>query len=456
MRHSSRRVTPRPFSCNTPSDFSRRAAWPVESRTSGLVLRQVSAVATSGARRRTASRAEVDRPIGVILQSRAVLDGLGEVFQQGVGNPTAGPLGLEIAGGAGSGVRTTRLLSARVARLAGFVPVASAVLVRLPWLREVLIGRHVCVFLDDHPPDERALLATFLAELGARSARCHLLLRFTRTEAPRRGARWIDSMGIAAMTSMVFADGDNGPTHLEMFDAARGAGGRPGVFLSNLRAHVTDPPLRIAVVHESSPAYLVPARETVSTKRSVGRVLNDAPERAVRLARRGRHASAERLLVRAARVLEARGEHALASACSTQLGWLARDRGRSDRALEAFERARELAGRQPAGADIESIGAAIGIGVVRTDQLRLRDAESTLRGACAAADVLRDATRRSRAGLALARCLFWQAQARGGRDRDRGSEGFVTRRGVRRRGVSAARAGPSGDRRSARCPCRRI
>ncbi len=128
----------------------------------------------------------------------------------------------------------------------------------------------------------------------------------------------------------------------------------------------------------------------------------------MKLAGRGRHASAERLLVRAARVLEARGEHALASACSTQLGWLARDRGRSDRALEAFERARELAGRQPAGADIENIGAAIGIGVVRTDQLRLRDAESTLRGACAAADVLRHATLRSRAGLALARCLFWQ------------------------------------------------
>jgi len=115
------------------------------------------------------------------------------------------------------------------------------------------------------------LLATFLAELGARSARCHLLLRFTRTQVPRPGARWIDSMGIAAMTSMVFADGDNGPTHEEMFDAARRAGGRPGAFLSNLRAHVADPPLRIAVVHESSPAYVVPTRETVNTKRSVGR-----------------------------------------------------------------------------------------------------------------------------------------------------------------------------------------
>ncbi len=43
-----------------------------------------------------------------------------------------------------------------------------------------------------------------------------MLLRFTRTEAPRSGARWIDTMGIAAMTSMVFVDGDNGPSHEEV------------------------------------------------------------------------------------------------------------------------------------------------------------------------------------------------------------------------------------------------
>ena len=69
-----------------------------------------------------------------------------------------GTTAIEITGGRGSGLRTARLLAARIARLAGFVPVASAVLVRLPWLRERLAGRHVCILLDDHVPDERTTL----------------------------------------------------------------------------------------------------------------------------------------------------------------------------------------------------------------------------------------------------------------------------------------------------------
>ena len=378
---------------------------PLEPRTSRLALREVAA---AGARDQDTEA----RPIGIILQPRAVLDGLSDLFGRGVGTQSVGPLGLEIAGGRGSGIRTTRLLAARLARAAGLVPIASAVLVRWPWLRDHLLGRHLCVFLDDHPPEARALLAAFLAELGARSARRHLLLSFTRTEAPRRGARHIDPMGIAAMTSMVFVDGDNGPSPEELFDAARGAAGRPGLFLTHLRGSVGDPAVRVSVVHESSPAYVASPGGEATDKRTVGRILSDAPERAARLAARGRHASAERLLLRAARVLERLGEFPLASACATELGWLARDRGRSDRALEAFERARDLAGRAtpPSHADVEGLAGLVGIGVVRTDELRLLEAEAVLRAACAAADVLRDARSRVHAGLALTRCLFWQSR----------------------------------------------
>ena len=150
---------------------------------------------------------------GSCFNRAAVLDGLAEALD--VVNRSTGPLGIEIAGANGSGIRTTRLLAARLARIAGLVPIASAAVVRLPWLREQLIGRHLCVLLDDHTPEERSSLATFLAELGARSARRHLLLRFTRTDSPPPGARHIDSMGIAAMTSMVFVDGDNWPSHDE-------------------------------------------------------------------------------------------------------------------------------------------------------------------------------------------------------------------------------------------------
>ena len=154
------------------------------------------------------------------------------------------------------------------------------------------------------------------------------------------------------MTSMVFVDGDHGPSHEELFDAARGAAGRPGLFLERLRAaHVGEPPRRIALVHESSPAYVFASSSSGALPRRAGRVLRDAPDRGARLAARGRHASAIRLLTRASRVLEARGEHALAAACAEQLAWVVRERGQSEMAIEQFDRARALAerGRLPAG-----------------------------------------------------------------------------------------------------------
>ncbi len=316
-----------------------------------------------------------------------------------------GTTSIEITGGKGVGLRTARLLAARSARVAGFVPVASAVLVRLPWLRERLARRHLCILLDDHPSAERATLAMFLAQMGTASARRHVLLRFTRSEAPHPGARQIDSMGIAAMTSMVFVDHDNGPSSEELFDAARGAAGRPGLFLERLRAaHLGEPTARIAVVHESSPAYVL-GSPLSRRSHGAGRVLRDAPDRGGRLAARGRHASAIRLLTRASRVLEARGEPALAAACAAGLAWVLRDRGQSERAVVEFERARALSGD---GAT--AIGAVLGIGVVWTDQRRFREAEASLRGACAGAALLGDAGLKGRASHALARCLYWQSR----------------------------------------------
>ena len=349
------------------------------------------------------------RALGLILQPRSVLENLKEALEVAV---PGGTTPIEITGGRGSGLRTARLFAARMARLAGFVPVASSVLVRLPWLRERLAGRHVCILLDDHVREERFTLAMFLSQLGTASARRHVLLRFTRTEAPPPGARPIDSMGIAAMTSMVFIDGDNGPAHEALFEAARGAAGRPGLFLERLRADgCGEPAARLAVVHESSPAYVFGPRPPALASGGVSRVLRDAPDRGVRLAARGRHASAVRLLTRACRVLEARGEHGLAAACAEQLAWIHRGRGQSEHAVSEFERSRTLATRVSTGGDgAHGLGAAVGIGIVWTDQQRFREAEASLRGARAAADLVRDSALVGRATLALARCLYWQAR----------------------------------------------
>ena len=351
------------------------------------------------------------RPLGLILQPRSILESLKEALEVAV---PGGTTTIEITGGRGSGLRTARLLAARTARLAGFVPVASAVLIRLPWLRERLAGRHICILLDDHGLDERLTLAMFLSQLGTASARRHVLLRFTRAEAAHRGARPIDAMGITAMTSMVFVDGDRGPEHEELFEAARGAAGRPGLFLERLRATgYGESGSRLVVVHESSPAYVFHPRGAERPSRGVNRVLLDSPERGARLAARGRHASAVRLLTRASRVLEARGELRRAAACAEQLAWTLRDRGQSELALSAFERARTLAAQagEAAGGDgAPGVAAAVGIGVVWTDQERFQEAEASLRGARAAADLVRDGDLSGRAGLALVRCLYWQTR----------------------------------------------
>jgi DNA-binding NtrC family response regulator/tetratricopeptide (TPR) repeat protein len=396
--------------------FLESRGLPLTADLSRVALRSVSAVL------RTSSPSNRDEPrkprlrgptLGVVLQPRAILEGFREALD---GAGPGGTTSVEICGGRGAGLRTAQSMSARIARLAGFVPVASTSLVRLPWLRDELRSRHVCVFLEDHDAGERATLATFLASLGVASSRRHVLLRFNRTDAVRPGAQQIDGLGITAMTSMVFA-GEDGPSYDEIFDAARGAGGRPGLFLERLRATgVGESMVRADLVHESVPAYVLEAPSPPRT-RDINRVLRDAAERGARLAARGRHASAIRLLSRASRVLEAREEAVLAAACAEQLAWVFRGRGHSDLALRQFERARTLVqsahtGRRSPRPDAETIGlqAAIGIGIVWTDQRRFHEAEAALRAAYASATILASSDLTDRARLGLARCLYWHGR----------------------------------------------
>ena len=396
--------------------FLESRGLPLSADRSRVALRDISGVVRASvepdrtARRRPRLRGPT---LGIVLQPRVILDALREALD---GAGFGGTTSLEISGGRGAGLRTAQLMSARIVKLAGFVPVASTSIVRLPSLRDTLQGRHVCVFLDNHDAAERATLATFIASLGVASSRRHVLLRFSRSEAVPRGAQPLDGLGITAMTAMVFADED-GPSYDELFDAARGAGGRPGLFLERLRATEVDQPgRRITVVHESAPAYVLdpPSRPN---RHDVNRVLRDAAERGARLAARGRHASAIRLLSRASRVLEAREELALAASCAEALAWILRGRGHSDLALEQFERVeallRRLEGdRSPQGpaGDVTALQAVIGRGIVWTDQYRFHQAEAALRAAFVSAKVLESPLLADRACFALARCLYWQGR----------------------------------------------
>ncbi len=346
----------------------------------------------------TGSGSSRGRPLGVVLQPRDVAHSVIEALDDA---SPGGVSAIDICGAEGAGVRTLRTLIARAARLAGYVPVSSGVILRRPMLKTILRERHICVLFEEgHGAAERGAVAAFLADLGTSSARRHVLLKFSR--GPRaRGALYLDPMEMTAMRRMVFLDPDCGPSEEEVADAARVSGGHPGVFLRSLGAATFgEHTPRFSLVHESAPSYIVEPRP----REMRGPLLN-ATDRAGRLARAGRHAAAIRLLNRASRVIHARGDSAREATCAEQLAWIARDRGRTDHAVEQFERAQAIA---PEGA--HRLRAAIGLGIVWTDQQRFLDAEAALRAARAAAELLNDQDVMQMASTALARCLYWQSR----------------------------------------------
>ena len=338
------------------------------------------------------------RPLGVVLQPRDVTQSIVEALDDA---SPGGVTTIEICGPEGAGVRTLRTIIARAARLAGYVAVSSGVILRLASLTAVLRERHICVLFEEgHGAAERAAVAAFLADLGTSSARRHVLLKFWR--GPRScGALQLEPMEMTAMRRMVFLDPDCGPSEEEIADAARVSGGHPGIFLRSLGAATFgEHAPRFSLVHESAPTYVVEQRP-----RGVRGPLVNASDRAARLARAGRHAAAIRLLTRASRVIRARGDSTRAAACAEQLAWISRDRGRTDSAVEQFEHAKTIA---PEGA--HRLRAAIGLGIVWTDQQRFLEAEAALRATTAAAELLDDEEVKLRAATALARCLYWQSR----------------------------------------------
>jgi transcriptional regulator with AAA-type ATPase domain/tetratricopeptide (TPR) repeat protein len=349
-------------------------------------------------------------PVGVFLQPRAVFETIADSLEaQGPGGTCA----ITIAGPPGSGLRTLRLATARAARLQGYAPVSPGALRRLPWIADRLLNRHMCVIGEDEPPHLLAVTVGLIARLATASARRHHVLSFTRSHRAQGGCVvHIDSMGVRAMTGMVFVDRELGPSTDEIVSAVRRSDGRPGQCLAHLGvrdyAFTRSPAM---VVHESVPTYgseggLV-ARGTErqrDPRRSGGAVLRSLA-RAEQLARRGRHAAADRVLSRASRVLEGRGNVDMAARVHVVRGWLARDRARGTSAATHFERARDLA-RSPTIA----LNATVGLGVAMTDDGQLDAAEAALRSALSGAEHIGDGEVLATAACALARCFVWRGQ----------------------------------------------
>jgi DNA-binding NtrC family response regulator/tetratricopeptide (TPR) repeat protein len=372
----------------------------------GLVLRPISTRSAQGI---AAPRL---RPLGIALQHRRVFDSIADALD--AARPGGACL-VSIAGEPDSGLRTFRLMAARMARLQGYVPVAPAVLRKHAWLADHLLARHVCV-IGGEPcggTAADAAIASVLTRLSAASPRRHVVLSFGRPLDRADAAQVrMDPMGITAMTGMVFVDPRGGLSPEDLFAAARRAEGRPGRFLAELGAYVEEPARTAAmVVHETAQPYVVgrAAGSELAAAERTGRtaaLLRRAAGRGEALARMGRHASAARVLTRAVRVLSSSGGHADAARCGILRGWLALDRGHIDHAVESFETAREVC---PDG--VLSVTAAIGLGVAWTDDGRFVDAEAALRTSMLAAGTLGDRSVLAQAAAALGRCLYWQGRS---------------------------------------------
>ena len=340
------------------------------------------------------------RPLGVVLQPRRALRALDEALAEVA---PGGVVLLNVTGIPGSGLRTAFVQAARMARMHGYVPVSAALLAAAPWMTDLVRARHVCVLLDDSVRGSTSAAAALSSRLGVASARRHAIIRFDRSP-PGDMAIALEPLGVTAMMSMVFTDRGCGPGEEELLGAARTADGLPGRFLTQLRA-AAFPAHRptFDLVHETAPAYVVERTPAADRARRPVRSIASAGERARRLVMRGRHASAIRLLTRAARVLERRGDDALAARCAEGLGWILRDRGRTQAALEQFARAAALGRGGP-----QDVRATIATGVAWTDECRFAEAEAAIRSALASAELIRDGALQGRARLALARALHWQ------------------------------------------------
>ena len=354
------------------------------------------------------------RPVGLVLQPRSADDEVGELA--GAALP-GGATCVRIASPPGAGLRTFISAAARIARCAGYVPVCPGALVRWPSLFDELAQRHVFILSSADPPAfESAALVRLLARVGLHSTRAHICLTFDRG-LPRATDCRLEPMGIRAMTTMTYVDPEYGPSAAEILAAARRSDGLPGRFLSELGVRPLEAtPSRSSTVHEARPEYvagppgaMAPALRRPGSKRRLGGSLDRAPGRARTLEAQGRHAAASRLLLRAARVLHGRGEVAAAARCWLQLGWLARRRALTERALAHAERARAASTDAAVATEAGCLTA-----VCWTDQARLPQAEAALRALDAAARATGAASQtdpgRARIGCALARVLYWQGR----------------------------------------------
>ncbi len=254
---------------------------------------------------------------------------------------------------------------ARAARLHGYIPIGSPMLERegagpneLARWRDAISGRHVLVLQLERRSVGLADAALFFLDLGLSSDRPHVLLQVSA-----------GSRRPAGHQSMV----------------------------------VREPPAEYA-----SATSVVPGGERAWPSGAViaRSGIRDRAAAIAEAASAGRHAQAERLLRDALGSCARRHEEEAAGETALALGRLLLVRGQPVDAARVIERAREHFSR--ARVADGAVCAAVFAGLAWTDDGRLREAEAALRAARIAAAELSQSLLEQFAGLALARCLYWQ------------------------------------------------
>jgi transcriptional regulator with GAF, ATPase, and Fis domain len=359
--------------------------------------------------------------IGTVIERRDELDALMEWLND---DAQAGARIVRVGAPAGSGLRTFFNAVAREARLSGFVPVSSRLCGEaFDWpagldgaaLGAVLRDRHV-VILDEAaeraPSPEGPGIARFLSRLDTAGGRPHAVVCAGSPESVRPGISLGPMRPDQLCRSVLCIGIDESRVATAVNAAVRKSRGWPAAFSILVRtllgAGAAERPYRYsrsctAVVREAA----VP-RDVTAPAPGMREDAMPMIARAGDLARRGRHAAAERLLRRTAGYLHRRGCAAGEARAQLALGRLLMSRGRRPGAREALEQSRRLSddARDAAGV----VRALLHLGSTHIEDADFVAAESVLRTAdvCASRAGLGELARA--AGLLLARAEFWQGK----------------------------------------------
>jgi len=342
------------------------------------------------------------------------LAALGEMAEQGDRSRSRVAV---LWGPAGSGKAIAVQELARIARINGFVPIASQLL-DAPYA-SLWQGRSLFIMATNGP----ASAWTAALQSALRSPRPHVVLIVSEHEL-----RGIDGVRLApvdaeALAASVFPRTDDATQLRRIRRAAMRARGLPGRFVRLLwhrldydqpsEAHAAARGLRVA---ESSAAY-GNAAETETPNGADGEIWPVSGELAAlrrridvaqELIDRGRHRPGMRQLLHAVGSLARRDQWDAAADGALRAAACLLRRGRPRDAHAALDQARQYAAR--ARHDAVLVDVATLTGEAWIDLARLDEAEAVLAAAATSARGLQDADRVANTTVSLARCMYWRGQ----------------------------------------------